>query len=250
MDTDNHTEKPHIIKRVTIVEEVMKRLRELILSDHYKPGDKIPTEKELAKRFGIGRSSIREAIKVFNYLGILNSKAAKGTFLTKRSDLAAKALAWTTLIGEQSWPYLLEVQGALEVWSLTTFTKEASEKSPEEFKKVIEFLEAEVRTMEEEAEKDGESETVRFREAEERFHCAVVDSLENPLFESIYRTLQGFVMKELGGIEKEKIMNPKQVSKEHREILEALRTKDCARILQAFFLHISNDKKQILRKAL
>lgn len=50
------------IQQKTVVAQAMEKIRELITSGFYKPGDKIPTEQELAEHFGIGRSSIREAI--------------------------------------------------------------------------------------------------------------------------------------------------------------------------------------------
>ena len=79
------------IRQKTVVEQVMEQIKELIASGKYKPGDKLPTEHELAEKFGIGRSSIREAIKIFNYLGVLKSKAAKGTFLSDRGNISAEA---------------------------------------------------------------------------------------------------------------------------------------------------------------
>ena len=56
------------IKKTTIVEQVMEQIKALIASGAYKSGDKIPTELELAESFGVGRSTIREAIKIFNHL--------------------------------------------------------------------------------------------------------------------------------------------------------------------------------------
>ena len=52
------------IKQQTVVSQVMEQIRSLIAAGEYKPGDKIPTEKELAERFEIGRSSIREAMSL------------------------------------------------------------------------------------------------------------------------------------------------------------------------------------------
>jgi DNA-binding transcriptional regulator YhcF (GntR family) len=69
------------IRKKTVVAQVMDKIRELIASRQFKTGDRIPTEGELARMLGIGRSSIRKAIKVFNYLGVLDSQTAKGTFV-------------------------------------------------------------------------------------------------------------------------------------------------------------------------
>ncbi|MDR2740720.1 MAG: GntR family transcriptional regulator [Treponema sp.] len=66
------------IRQKTVVAQVMAQIKLLLTSGQYKPGDKIPTEQELSERFGIGRSSIREAIKIFQHLGVLESQVPKG----------------------------------------------------------------------------------------------------------------------------------------------------------------------------
>ena len=82
MDTHLKIDK---IKHKTLVEQVMGKIRKLIASGEFKVHDRLPTENEMAEMFGTGRSSIREAIKVFNYLAVLESRAAKGTYVCSRS---------------------------------------------------------------------------------------------------------------------------------------------------------------------
>ena len=96
----------------------MDEIRNLIASGAYAPGDRIPTEKELAERFGIGRSSIREAIKIFNYLGVLHSKAALGTFVQERSSISSEALTWAMLLGRDELRDIIDMRGAVELMSL------------------------------------------------------------------------------------------------------------------------------------
>ncbi|MCK4515895.1 MAG: FadR family transcriptional regulator, partial [Spirochaetaceae bacterium] len=52
------------ISQQTVVAQVMSRVKDLIASGQYQPGQQLPTEQELAQQFGVGRSSIREAMKV------------------------------------------------------------------------------------------------------------------------------------------------------------------------------------------
>ena len=73
-----------VIRQTTVVAQVMERMKELIASKKYKPGDYLPPETDLAKEWGVSRSSIREATKIFNYMGLLESHAGRGTFLCER----------------------------------------------------------------------------------------------------------------------------------------------------------------------
>ena len=110
------------IKQKTVVEQVMSKIKDLIATGTYSPGDKIPTEHELAISFGVGRSSIREAIKIFNYLGVLESRTAKGTFVRERSGISVEALTWSMLLGEDELNEMIDLWGSIEIWAMFNLT--------------------------------------------------------------------------------------------------------------------------------
>ena len=58
------------IKSKSVVQTVVDSITKAIIAGDLKPGDKIPTEMELAESFGVGRNSIREAIKILVYYGV------------------------------------------------------------------------------------------------------------------------------------------------------------------------------------
>ena len=63
------------------MQQVINSLTDAMLNRRLRPGDKIPTETELAETLGVGRNSIREAIKILVYLGVLEIRRAEGTFV-------------------------------------------------------------------------------------------------------------------------------------------------------------------------
>ncbi len=65
----------------SVVQQVINCLTDAIIHKELRPGDKIPTEMELAQTLGVGRNSIREAIKILVYLGVLEIRRAEGTFV-------------------------------------------------------------------------------------------------------------------------------------------------------------------------
>lgn len=69
------------INRSSVVQRVIDRLTEAIVSGELKPGDRIPTEMELAEQMGVARNSIREAVKILVYIGVLEIRRADGTFV-------------------------------------------------------------------------------------------------------------------------------------------------------------------------
>ncbi|CAN5516368.1 FadR/GntR family transcriptional regulator [soil metagenome] len=70
------------IERVSIKEQVLQQLKQYIISGMVLPGERLPSERELAERLGIGRTSVREALKVLEAIGLVESRIGDGTFIT------------------------------------------------------------------------------------------------------------------------------------------------------------------------
>ena len=221
----------------------MEKIKDLIASGRYQPGDKIPTEQELAEMFGIGRSSIREAIKIFNYLGVLESKAAKGTFLSESAKISAEALSWSILLGRDEMNNLIHTRGALELWSIITLTAR--------YRDDKENAEIFVRQLEEEIEnmRKGlklESSDI-LAKADYNFHSIIINSTENEVFETIYKTLKNFMYEEIGRAHRG-FEDPDNLIRDHQQIVDAIRTGDTTTAMQTFNTHIDNIKELIGRQ--
>jgi GntR family transcriptional regulator, transcriptional repressor for pyruvate dehydrogenase complex len=61
--------------------EIVKELRSMIQEDGLKPGDKLPSERELTERLNVGRSSVREALRALELLGLIETRRGEGTFI-------------------------------------------------------------------------------------------------------------------------------------------------------------------------
>ena len=70
-------------------DSVVRSMSEEILSGALAPGDKLPSERELATRFGVGRPLIREALRSLAELGLIETIPARGTFVRAGSDTRA-----------------------------------------------------------------------------------------------------------------------------------------------------------------
>lgn len=67
------------VEKQRVAEEIVEQLRELILTGQYPPGAKLPPERELAKRLGVNRASLREALKKLEHLGLVRIRQGDGT---------------------------------------------------------------------------------------------------------------------------------------------------------------------------
>src|SRR5260221_6761328 len=66
------------IARRKLNEVVAERIRQYILDNDLKPGDRLPTEQELSERFGVSRVSTREATRALGFLGIIDAAPRRG----------------------------------------------------------------------------------------------------------------------------------------------------------------------------
>lgn len=62
--------------------EIVKQLRQLIHDENIPVGGKLPSERELAERLQVGRSTVREALRSLELLGIIETRRGEGTFLS------------------------------------------------------------------------------------------------------------------------------------------------------------------------
>lgn len=65
-------------RRTNLSEQVAGWIKQLILDEGLKPGDRLPTEQEMAERFGVSRVSIREATKALSFIGIIRAAPRRG----------------------------------------------------------------------------------------------------------------------------------------------------------------------------
>jgi GntR family transcriptional regulator, transcriptional repressor for pyruvate dehydrogenase complex len=69
------------VRKTRVSEEIIGQVRDLITSGRLKVGDRLPAERELATTLQVGRSTVREAIRAMESLGILEARPGEGTFL-------------------------------------------------------------------------------------------------------------------------------------------------------------------------
>ncbi|NLX85379.1 MAG: FadR family transcriptional regulator, partial [Synergistaceae bacterium] len=71
-----------------IYEKVVEKLKESISSGEILPGDPLPSERQLMDNFGVSRSSLREAFRVMELLGLIESVPGKGRFVRYPKSVA------------------------------------------------------------------------------------------------------------------------------------------------------------------
>lgn len=69
------------IKNVKVYEVIMEQIKDIVKRGELKNGDKLPSERELAEKLEVSRTSVREALKSLTMLGLIESKHGEGNFI-------------------------------------------------------------------------------------------------------------------------------------------------------------------------
>ena len=97
------------------VDKIIKQIRELITTGQLEPGDKLPSERKLAERLGVGRTSVRDAIAKLEFYGILKTMPQSGTVVAGIGIAALEGLITDVLkLEESDFEALVETRVLLE----------------------------------------------------------------------------------------------------------------------------------------
>lgn len=208
------------IGKESVVDIVVNQIKNLILSEELKPGDKIPTEVELIEQLDVGRNSVREAIKMLTALGILEVRRGQGTFVaTEVKPTYFDPLIFSMMIEPKTNKDLYEFRFMYD--TMVGFA--AMNNSTEEDYRALENNVKEV----EEAYKAGISldSTDFYAEKDIEFHHLLMQATHNPLIirlgESILVLFERYIatlIEEAGGVSRS-IRN-------HRNILNSIKEQD------------------------
>lgn len=163
-----------IIEKKSLADMVAEKIKQKITEGVYKTGDKLPTEPELMKTFGVGRSSIREAIKLLVNTGIVRVRQGAGTFVAEPSDNDDVSIK----MGTADRTELDEVRKILDIAIVEKAVARRTEKD-------IERMQSSLETRKANAKNGLLKECI---EADLNFHIAIADATHNRVLADIYRS--------------------------------------------------------------
>jgi len=228
-----------MVKQKTIVEQVLNDFKELIANGTFPVGEKIPTEPELAEMFGIGRSSVREVIKILQYLGIVELRPSKGTFVCDNTNLSKEVISWSILLGKKDFFELIDLRRAIETISVEEFIK---------MKKITSIQwEEHITSLEESYKKMLNTETVAlFINEDYNFHGGIIRGSVNSLYIDIYRTLRSFMYEEIKRAFNTAVEDRlDKVHEEHLLILNSIKERNLEKALSSLNTHLEHIKKRV-----
>ena len=212
-----------------LYQAVCDYIKEYILGNNLKPGDPLPPEGQLVADLGVGRSSVREAVKSLQTLGIIEVRRGNGLFVREQNfDHILETCLFGMQFNPSTMAELLQVRIWLEVAVIGDAVVHIHEKELTKLDEVLKTWEERVQAGKEYADLD------------ETFHQIIYGVIDNQTLMKLFAVFWiAFV-----SLENEVIHDPdpQEVLDSHRSILEAIKLHDPALTRQRLTQHFDSIK--------
>jgi GntR family transcriptional repressor for pyruvate dehydrogenase complex len=217
------------IRRVTklsISEDIAQQIMDLIANGDLKAGQRLPSERELCKHFGAGRSSLREALRCLSIIGVLNARVGEGTSVASDGGkFLGKIIEWRLITEKHDIENLLEVRIGLEG---VAAAEAASRATLEDVNKLQDLLAKMKKALTDEK---------RFTILDLDFHITLAKASRNALLIDLVSMIRSQLAR---GVSKVLLLpNAMPLSlREHTAIVEAVKRRNPATARDAMHAHL------------
>lgn len=104
------------VNRTTLTGDIYRKMVTHLIRGDWSPGERIPPERELCLQLGVGRASLREALKALEIMGMIETRLGDGTYVCQRSEFLSRPLLWAiTSSSEADAQELVEARKLIEI---------------------------------------------------------------------------------------------------------------------------------------
>jgi len=226
---DSLASKPlyRAVKASRLYEQIVQQVEESILKGQLKPGDQLPAERDLAQRFGVSRTAVREAVKALREKGMVEAYTGRGTFVTNgTSQMIRQSLDLMTKISQQDGSmHLAELRRILEPEIAALAVPRIEEQLLTTMREAVAAMD---RNLED---RDA------YIEADLDFHLALAEAADNPLILALIDSIVGLLRQQRSRIF-DVDGGPGRGQFHHKRILAAIERRDADGAREAMRSHL------------
>jgi GntR family transcriptional repressor for pyruvate dehydrogenase complex len=223
------------ITRTTLTASTFEQLISHVVNGDWTAGERIPPERELCQQLGIARTSLREALKAMELIGMLDSRVGDGTFVCPRSEFLARPLLWAFTGTDQT--ELRDIMEARVLLERDLAGLAAERGSVEE----VEQIGCAARAM-----KECFLAGRQILNADMSFHLAVAAAAHNEVLTNAVQLLRNLLRQWI----QLRLMTPEvpqKVIKQHQEVYEAIRLHDPEKARAVMWAHVSETSVSVAK---
>jgi len=230
------------IEKVSIIDLVVKEIQEMCLSDEIAVGEKLPTEKKLGETLNVGRSTVREAIRILQATGLVEMKPGRGAFLKSKTLNDPSTISKWFREHEFQLRDFMEVRMALEPLAVKLAIQRGTEAELTEIAEIFKTFE----------QAQENKDVINLAISDEAFHSAIVKATHNKLLIIINQNIaDAFAEYRTKSFASKNTAN--HALEPHRAILAALQKRDGAQAMEQARRHLEislRDIEQVVREEL
>ena len=217
-----------------LIHELTNYFADLIFTGKLRPGDKIESDRDLAEKFGVGRTAIRETLKVLNVLGLIDIRPGQGSFICKDgSNFFIIPLSWSIFLDIDKIDSILVVRDMLEIKAAEI----AAEKSDTEHLHNLTKVSFAMHTA------FIEQNFKDFLDLDLKFHEAIASCSENPLIYNLIKTISNLI-RHVSGTGMINIDQLQHINEEHQQIYGFILARDSHAAGEAMKKHLVQSRQR------
>ena len=217
------------IKIESPVDKIIRQIRTLITSGQLNPDDKLPPERKLAERLGVGRSNVRDAIKKLEFYGILKTLPQSGTIVAGMGITALEGLISDVLKIENSdFASLVETRVLMETESAKFAALRRTDQDIEEIKEALKAYESKVELNQQAIEEDL------------MFHLKIAEASKNTVLKSLMLIITPDIIKNFIKLDICKDGRMTDALREHKTILQHIIAQEPEQAAEAMRIHLKD----------
>jgi GntR family transcriptional regulator, transcriptional repressor for pyruvate dehydrogenase complex len=198
------------VTRTTLTADVCRKMVTHLIRGDWSVGERIPPERELCLQLGVGRASLREALKALEIMGMIETRLGDGTYVCPRSEFLSRPLLWAITGSALSEAHeLVEARCLIEMGTAAFAAERAT---PEDLKEIGNYLDRMEASL---------NDLTAFEEADIGFHLAVGRAAHNQILHNALLLIRNLMQKWID----EALRQPGVASKaldQHKQIFLAI----------------------------
>lgn len=223
------------VRKQSLAERLAQEIRELIHTGGYRTGDRLPAIMEMARRFGVGHPTVREALRKLEALGVVEIRHGSGVYVSRSEEVLVMAgPAYAGTLTRKLLVDLVEARIPIEVQSATSAARNATEEDLREMRRLLASAE------------ESLDDDVALNAINMAFHRQIALASGNTVLGQLLD-----VIRELFAEEQRLILDifgsRRQDHREHLALLEALECRDEALAAERMRTHLEGVREVLLR---
>ena len=225
------------LKKIRLYEEIAEQIKDAILDGHLKPTERLPSERVLCEMFGVGRPTVREALRVLDNMGLIQigpgvkGSTVKNVDITQYMDAVRENFSHLIKVNEETIQDLWEVRKYIELGISLTAARKATKRDYNKLRECIQRMEA-----------CGKDTRAYFQIAVE-FHKYMAKATQNKIFYILWGMFEDILLKGyLPNLESLFPEGPSRLLESNKALLKAIESGDPDKIKDAMEFHAEEER--------